>query len=279
MKYMSLKTIKDQLDIIVAILGIFLGIIIISLYYAINLRQQDIGFVLLTASLIYLLLRTKFKKTVFTPLTITHKVKLSLNIIFFTIFSITLLIWYTQLYCRPLSYFILISLLAGIIAIEILYFREGDSVWSILFKILLLSANIRAGIFYNFPSIMGADAFWHAKMAQLITYTGFMPPFEISGKYFYYPIFHIFVSITQTVCQIDIKDALFCSIGLVSIISTIFIYYIAKKVAGPQIGLLAALLANVTDLIIVRGVANINPGSLVLCYFLLILYLLFLRCV
>jgi hypothetical protein len=140
------------------------------------------------------------------------------------------------LYFRPLSYFILISLLAGIIAIEILYFKKGDPAWSTLLKILLLSANIRAGIFYNFPSLMGYDAFWHAKTAEIITNTGFVPPFEISGKYFYYPVAHIFISITQIVNQIDIKDAIFCSIGLVSIISTIFIYLIGKKLAGPQIG-------------------------------------------
>ena len=275
MKYMSLKTIKDQLDIIAAIAGIFIGIFIISLYYVVNLRQQDIGFVILSASLIYLLLRNKFKKGDFTPLKITHKVKLSLNIIFFSIFSITLLIWYTQLYCRPLSYFILMSLLVGIVAVEILYFKEGDPVWSILLKIFILSANIRAGIFYNFPSLMGYDAYWHAKIAQLTTNTGFVPPFEISSKYFYYPVAHIFVSITQIVNQIDIKDAIFCSIGLVSIISTIFIYLIGKKLAGPQIGLLATLLANITNEFIVRGITNITPGSLVLCYFMLILYLIF----
>ena len=272
---MSLKAIKDQLDIIVAIVGIFFGTIIISLYYAINLGQYDIGFVLLIASIIYLLLRNKFKKTTFTPLKSNHRVRLLLNIIFFTIFSITLLICHTQLYCRPPSYLILISLLVGIIAVEILYFKEGDPVWSILLKILLLSANIRAGIFYNFPSIMGADAYWHAKIAQLITNMGFVLPSEISGKYHDIPISHIFISITQIVNQIDIKDALFCSFGLINILSTIFIYLIGKKLAGPQVGLLATLLINVTAFIIVKGAMNINPGSLVLGYFVLILYLLF----
>ena len=274
-KLHDLKTLNDRLDIIAAIAGIFLGTFIVYLYYITNLRQQDIGFVILTTSLIYLVLRNKFKKTTFTPLKISHRGKLVLNIIFFIAFSITLWIWYTQLYCRPPSYFILISLLAGIIAIEILYFKEGAPVWSILLKILLLSANIRAGIYYNFPSIMGADAYWHAKMAQLITNTGFVPPFEIIEGYFYYPIFHIVASVTQIVCQIDIKDALFCSFGLVSIISTIFIYLIGKQLAGPQVGLLATLLANVSDAIINRGITNINPGSLVLCYSLLILYLVF----
>ena len=272
---MSLKAIMDLLDIIAAIAGIFLGSFIISLYYVINLRQQDIGFVILSASVIYLLLRNKFKKAAFTPLEINHRKKMLLNIIFFTIFSITLLIWYTHLYFRPLSYFILICLLTGIIAIEILCFKEGKPVWSTLLKILLLSANIRAGLFYNFPSLMGYDAYAHARIAELTTNTGFVAPFEISGKYFYYPVSHIFFSITQIVNQIDIKDALFCSIGLVSIISTIFIYLIGKKLAGPQVGLLATLLANVTNVLIVRGITNITAGSLVLCYFMLILYLIF----
>jgi len=270
-----IKYVSENLDIIAAIAGIFLGTFIIYLSYATNLRQHDIGFVILSASSIYLLLRTKFKKTAITPLKINHRERLLLNIIFFTLFSIILLIWHTHLYFRPLSYFILVSLLTGIVAVEILYFKEGDSVWQILLKIFLLSANIRAGIFYNFPSLMGYDAYWHAKIAELITNTGFVPPFEISGKYFYYPLAHIFVSITQIVNQTDIKDAIFCSIGLVSIISTIFIYLIGKKLAGPQVGLLATLLANVTNFIIVRGITNITPGSLVLCYFMLILYLIF----
>ena len=271
----TLKKLGENRDLVMAIAGIFLGLVIISLYYIINLRQQDIGFVILIASLIYLLLRNKFKKVTFTPLKIGHRGRLLLNIFFFTIFSITLLIWYTHLYFRPISYFILISLLTGIIAIEILYFKEGDPAWSILLKIFLLSANIRAGIFYIFPSLMGYDAYGHAKIAELITNIGFMPPFEISKKYFYYPVAHIFFSITQIVNQIDIKDAIFCSIGLVSIISTIFIYLIGKELAGPQIGLLATLLANVTNVLIVRGITNITPGSLVLCYFMLILYLIF----
>ena len=271
----EIEDVSENLDAVTAIAGIFLGAFVIFLCYTINLRQHDIGFVILTTSLIYLVLRNKFKKTTFTPLKINHRGRLLLNIIFFIIFSVTLWIWYTQLYCRPLSYFVLISFLTGVIAVEILCFEEGDHVWLILLKIFILSANIRAGIFYNFPSLMGYDAYHHAKIAESITNTGFVPPFELSGKYFYYPIAHIFISITQMVGQIDIKDAMFCSIGLASILGTIFVYLIGKKLAGPQIGLLASLLANVTNSIIVRGITNITAGSLVLCYLVLVLYLIF----
>ncbi len=271
----AVQRIAKDIDIIAGIIGIFLGIFIIYLYYAINLRQRDIGFVILAASLIYLLFRNKFKTTVFTPLKNDHREKLLLNIIFFIVFSVTLLLYRMQLYRRPLSYFVLVSLLAGIIAIEILYFRKEDRISVILLKIFLLSVNIRAGIYYNFPTIMGADAFWHAQIIEQITNIGFIPPVEISKSYFQYPIFHIFVSICQIINQIDIKDALFYSIGLNSIISTFFLYYIVKKLAGPHVGLLATLLVNISDSIIDTGITNIIPASLVLGYFLLVLYLLF----
>lgn len=271
----TIKSIFKNLDVIAGIIGIFLGAFIILLYYAINLRQQDIGFTILIASSIYLLLRNKFKKTTFTALKTNYRIRLFSNIIFFTIFPITLLIWHTHLYFRPLSYFILISVLVSTIAVEILYFEEGNPVWPTLLKIFLLSVSIRAGIFYNFPSLVGADAFWHAKIADLISNTGFVPPLEVSRIYFYYPINHIFLSITQIVCQTDIKDAIFLSIGLVSTASTVFVYYMAKKFAGPRVGLLATLLVNITNFIIFRGIKNVTPGSLVLCWFMLILYLLF----
>jgi hypothetical protein len=73
---------------------------------------------------------------------------------------------------------------------------------------------------------------------------------------------------------LDIKDYLFFTIVLFSVISTIFVYLIGKSIAGPKLGLLAMLFANVSDMFIVRGVTNFTTGSLVLCYFLIILYLI-----
>ncbi len=274
-KMPEIEKIVNNLDVIAATIGIFLGIFIIYLYYLINLKQQDIGFVIFAACSLYLLLRNKFKRPDFSFLRISPREKLLLNIIFLSIFSVTLVIWYMQLYHRPFIYFILISILAAIIAFEILYFKEGNAAVPILLKIFLLSISIRAGIFYNFPSMMGYDAYWHAKIAELITINGFVPPIEINDKYHYYPIFHIFLSISQIFSQSNIKDAIFYSIGFTNILHTIFIYLIGKKIAGSQVGLLATLLINITNDIIVTGITNITPGSLVLDYFLLILYFIF----
>ncbi|KKH96456.1 hypothetical protein EO95_10510 [Methanosarcina sp. 1.H.T.1A.1] len=274
----TIKRYKERftgnLDTILSVMGFNLGVFIVSLYYLINLNQKDIGIAVLSACLIYFIFRKKFKNEA--PISSgKDRLKNVLNLSFYLVFLISVLIYSMNLYYRPISYFILICILAGIIASEILYVREGDRVTSILLQIFLLSILIRAGIYYNFPSLMGYDAYFHAGMAKLITETGAIPPIEISSKYLYYPLAHIFVSITQLMGGLDIKDGFFYSIGFANIFSTAGIYLIGKKLEGPQMGLLAALLINLNNHNIVSGITNITPGSLVLCYFIIILYAIF----
>jgi len=274
----TVKVYKDKLtgnlDTILSVIGFNLGVFIVSLYYLINLNQKDIGTAVLSACLIYFAFRKKFKSEA--PVSSgKDRLKSGLNLSFYLVFLISVLVYSMNLYYRPVSYFILVCILAAIIASEILYVREGDKVAPILLQIFLLSILIRAGIYYNFPSLMGYDAYFHAGMAKQITETGAVPPLEISSKYFYYPLAHIFVSITQLMGGLDIKDSFFYSIGFADIFSTAGIYLIGKKLEGPQMGLLAALLINLNNHNIVSGITNITPGSLVLCYFIIILYAIF----
>ncbi len=263
-----------SLDVILSVMGFGLGLLIISLYYIINLNQKDIGIAILSSCLIYFLFRNKFKSEAAIS-SREDRLKSILGILFYLIFLTCILIYSMNLYYRPISYFILICVLAALIASQILYIREGDRVASVLLQIFLLSILIRVGIFYNFPSLMGYDAYFHASMARVITDTGFVAPIETSSKYFYYPLAHIFVSVTQVMGETDIKDAMFYSIGFASIFSTVAIYLIGKKIEGPQMGLLATLLINLNNHNIVAGIANITPGSLVLCYFIFIIYAIF----
>jgi len=263
-----------NLDMILSVMGFNLGVFIVSLYYLINLKQADIGITVLSACSIYYIFRKKFKSEA--PISSEKdRLKNVLNLSFYFVFLISVLIYSMNMYYRPISYFILICILAGIIASEILYVREGDRVASILLQIFLLSILIRAGIYYNFPSLMGYDAYFHAGMAKMITETGVIPPIDISSKYLYYPLAHIFISITQLMGGLDVKDGIFYSIGFANIFITAGIYLIGKKLEGPQMGLLAALLINLNNHNIVSGITNITPGSLVLCYFIIILYVIF----
>lgn len=264
----------QNLDVILGIIGLNAGIFIVSLYYLVNLNQKDIGIAILLSCLIYIIFKKKFKsEAAISPE--KQRLKNVLNVSFYIIFLISIFIYSSNLHYRPISYFVLVCTLAGLIATQILYVRKGDNVTSILLQIFLLSILIRAGIFYNFPSLMGYDAYFHASMARTITNTGFIAPIEISGKYFYYPLAHIFISVTQIMGKVELKDAIFYSIGLTDILMTTAIYLIGKRLEGPQMGLLAVLLINLNNQNIVSGIANITPGSLVLCYFIFIVYTIF----
>lgn len=263
-----------NLDVILSVMGFGLGLLIVSLYYIINLNQEDIGITVLSACLIYFVFRNKFKSEAAIS-SQENRFKSILGISFYLIFLACIFIYSTNLYYRPISSFILICILAAVIASQILYVREGDGVTSLLLQIFLLSILIRVGIFYNFPSLMGYDAYFHASMARVITDTGLVAPIETSGKYFYYPIFHIFISIIQILGETDIKNAIFYSIGFASVFSTVGVYLVGKKLEGVQMGLLATLLINLNNHNIVAGITNITPGSLVLCYFIFIVYAIF----
>lgn len=122
---------------------------------------------------------------------------------------------------------------------------------------------------------MGNDAYEHSIIVEFISNTGFVPPSEISDKYLYYPLSHIFVSIVQVLNNVGIKNSFFCSIVLSNIFITIFIFLFGRNIVGSRVALLGTLLFNINNDIIVYGVANITPGSLVLCYLLILLYLVF----
>ena len=268
-----LKKIMNNLDMITSIVGCCVGILIVFLSFFGKIDQYSIGFTIIFSSLLYLFLKTRLNKGIIQRFYFSSRQKNVLSIIFFILIFITSIIWFNQLYSRPLEYFILLSLLSGLISIEIIAYKKENSVLPILLKIFFLAVIIRAGIYYNFPSLMGYDAYFHTNIANLISINGFVPLFEISGKYINYPILHIFISMTKVVTFVDIKNAVFYSIGLISIFSLLFIFILINRLAGPRISLLSILIISLSTQIITAGITNITAGSLVLCYFVMILYL------
>jgi len=269
------KSIFENLDIIVGIVGVFVGSSIFYLSIIGIINQHFIGLTIALSSLIYLVIRSRLKENTLQNFQLSSQQKNILNIIFFVLIIVTSFFWYNQLYSRPLIYFVLVALLSGLISIEIIFFNKEDIAWPILFKIFYLTFVIRMGIYYNFPSVMGYDAYIHTNIANIISSTGIVPPFEISYQYVNYPILHIFIAITKIMSFIDIKNAVFFSIGLISIICMLFIFIFVKHIAGPRIGLLSVLIICFTFQMIGIGITNITAGSLVISYFLVLLYLLF----
>lgn len=265
------KSIFENLDVILGTVCFFIGAGIFYLSITEKINQPFIGLTLVLCSLMYLVIRSRLKENSIQNFHVSSQQRNILTIIFFVLIIITSLLWYNQLYSRPFIYFILLSLLAALISIEIIFFTKDNNVWTVLFKIFFLALVIRWGIYYNYPSIMGYDAYTHTNIANIISTTGFVPPFEISYQYLNYPILHIFIAITKIIFFIPIKDAVFFSIGIISIICSIFIYIFVNRFAGPRVGLLSVLIFCLSAQIIDMGITNITAGSLVLCYFLVLM--------
>jgi hypothetical protein len=269
--------ISEKLDLISGILIGLIGVVILFFSWYAKLLQYDIGFVILVAPLIYIVFRRRFTgESKDISFDLKKQTTLLLNIIFVVFFAASILLLWLNLYHRPLLYFLLISAISAIIAIEILHFNKGTKVSPILLKIILLSLNIRAGIFYEFSSLIGNDIFKHVKIIQQILDIGFVTPVSMDfTKYMSFPIFHLIAASTSLITSLTVKNSLFFIVIFFSIISTLFIYLIGKTIIDVKFGLFAMLLTNISDMFIVRGVTSITPGAIVFCWFLIILYLLF----
>jgi hypothetical protein len=269
-----IKSYFRNLDLICAIIGFAIGSTVTILSVTGLINQLIIGLTIILISSLYVLIRPRLKSQsyVSTLPVSSHSIRL-LNIAFWLLLSAAFIMWYFNIYHRPISYFIILSILSVVIALEIFSSNNSRRFISAFIKITILSLVIRGGIFFNYPSIMGYDAYAHTDIANLIMHTGSVPPIEISGKYLYSPILHTFIANVGILCQIPVKYAVFLSIGVGSVICTLFIFLIGKYIAGPKVGMFASLLANITNDLIVPGITNITPGSLVLCYLLVMLYL------
>jgi len=269
-----IEEISPKLDIAAALAGLLVGALVLWMFPS----QRDLGVAIIIACILYLLLRNRIGISEAFSLKLSSRQTRLLNIAFWCLFTASIWLYQTQpLYHKPLAYFILLSLLAGIIVIETLCFEEGKGkgqLYLILLQILLLSATIRMGIFYEFPSLSGADSFFHANQVQYIVDTGFIPPFEHARHYAAYPVFHSVIAMTQVLTFLSLKNALFWSIGLYAIISSIPFYFVVQKVAGAKVGLMAVLLVNVSTNLIYEGAVNIIPATLVTGWFMLMFYLI-----
>jgi len=270
-----IRGLTTKLDIVAALIGLLVGVVVAWMFPS----QRDLGVAIIVACIFYLFFRTRIKTSGVFSLDLRDRPKQLLNVAFWVVFALSIWLYQTQpLYHRPLAYFLLISIAVGIIAVEILCFEENGGkrrVWSVLLKIILISISIRAGIFYEFPSLSGADAFWHARFTQAIVDTGFIPSFvEQTSLYAAYPVFHSSVAITQIVTSLALKNAIFLSVGLYHVISTVFIYFAGKKVAGTRVGLLAVLLLNINYALVSEGATNIITATMVTGWFILMLDLI-----
>jgi len=259
----------NRLDRLASFLCIFLGLIVLSLSYYKNISQYGLGFSFFLGGLSYFIIYKKKSAN----LTLSFNNGIYLNIFYVSIllvlsFSSNLITYY-----RPWWFFFLISLGYLSVLFNIIYVRYYDiKPWIIFIKILFLSLIYRFSSYYLYPTILGRDTQSHLKYVLSLNQLGNI---LFDSKYSGSPFWHILMSIGTMITNIDIKSSLFIFIVMTSFfINSILIYLIGKKLFNSRVGHISVILYNISDMVLVRSLTNINPSSLVHIMLLFLVFLL-----
>lgn len=275
MKAQGLLSITRNLDKTMALLGIVFSIVLlIYLFQNIGrLLYMSVAIFTLISCLIWLLIRGKASLTKFE---IAHRsIYLTLNILFFLFFICSILsIYFTpNPYERPLIYFIFTSAMVCIVALQILFSHLKKSYLAIiLFQIIITSLSIIWSQLLIYPSIIGADPFYHQMFTQQILDTGIIPEGYAYSKL---PLMHLTIGTTSLVTDLNYKLSTMFSISFFQVVcNTLFIFLLGKFLINKQVGLFAALLLGIANHHILMSFWTI-PTTIAAVFILIIIYLLF----
>lgn len=142
---------------------------------------------------------------------------------------------------RPLIYFIIASLTAGIIALSI--FTDDNKRKLVSFLKMMIFSFITTFSIYKYHFWVGNDGWFHSAANELIVQIGSLStPMD---KEIYSPIQHIAVACTDIIANTNIFAASIITTGITSILLSIVIYCIIKLFFGNRIALTGLLLFNI----------------------------------
>ena len=196
--------------------------------------------------------------------------KILLEIAFFLLFSASVMILHAN-EARPLLYFVLIAVSAGLLTLSILYLKGKSDVIVQIIKILLISLNLKYSLFLGYYGI-GSDYWLHLKYNSNLVQYSFID--ILSAKAPFYPLMHIQVAVNAIITDTSIKDATNFAIIIPLVISSICIFLVARNIVNAKTGLVAMLIANLTDYHTYWGAApqTTTYGLCLYCFFILFIF-------
>jgi hypothetical protein len=233
-----------------------------------------IGVLIFVSCSVWLLLRTCDIRVIDLPVS-GLQVKFW-AILYFFLFILTMLVFYlrSNLYERPVLYFLLIALMAGVIACEIISSEKKYSGF-ILLQVILLGMNIASTQLLITPGLVGIDPWSHYALTRDIIRDAFIP---LGDYYSKLPMFHLMSGATSLVSALPYKFATLFSISLGQIACiAIFVFLLGNYLfENHRIGLLASLLVIISDLNIRMSYWSI-PNAFGALFIVIVLSLLFIR--
>lgn len=244
---LTLVDIDRKLALILLGLGFILLILAATAFRSLLLLQVSVT--LLLASGVYLLLRRRRRESKTEedttearsiPTLQPHFSRL-LDIAFWGLFITSLIIISQEAYARPLSFLILISIMASILAVQI--FTGKNTVYC-LTKILIIGILLRASAWYQFPSPVGSDPVVEVDYLRQLVAAGHIG--DYMGSMVYYPIAYILTAFTSFTAGLGPKDSFF-TLAVIEVISLVFLFLVGRQLFDNKVGLLAALIMSVFD--------------------------------
>ena len=193
--------------------------------------------------------------------------------LFFILLTIIIYILYVNnnIYERPVIYFIIISLMAGIIAVEILY-SDPRIRWLILCQTIIFCSVAVFSQILIFPELLGIDPYYHRMIVQGLIEQGSMP--HNSQNYEIMSAYHIFLGSGQMITSLNFRFAslLTASVSII-LLNIIFIYLLAKYITSDtKIALFSSLILGAVSFHI-QGAYLAYPNALALVFSIIVLYL------
>lgn len=274
---MKTKEYFEKLDIILAGLGILFAILLLIfvVFNRINYIYIIPGLMVILSCFYWLSVKKKLKVLNFNlnnPLIF----KIS-SIIFFILLSIGLVSLYLSYASmeRSLHYFILVSFMAVILFIGIIYVPKElkTNIYFLLTEIIVYGLFLTYSQLFITPGLIGVDTWYHQMFTQKIISINNIPQ---NYLYSNLPIFHLIIAETSVLLNINYKLATLVSISFIQVFLDVIVIYIISIfiVKEEKVGLLAGLLLVTSNVHLSMGFAPI-PNTLGLPLLLLAIYLLF----
>ena len=164
-----------------------------------------------------------------------------MDIAFWGLLIASLIIISQEGYTRPLSFLMLVSAMAAILAVEI--FRRRSAAYCLI-KILIIAILLRGSAWYQFPSATGTDPIIEMDYLRQMVSAGHLGDF-MQG-YQYYPMAYLISAPGHLITGLEIKDSMFI-LSAIEVISLIFVFLVGKQIFNTTAGLLAVLILSVFD--------------------------------
>jgi len=194
-------------------------------------------------------------------------------LVFGILFNISLWILILLPY-RPWYYFLIISLLYGLVTYQIFSKKFNQAI--VLLEIGLIMANMIYGLALKYPLYFsGTDTLRHIFFVRIISISGHIIPSEISPPYASFPLYHIWVCTSSYISSLSISHSLFlvnCPFYVLTIVYLYYIFYAITK--NKQVSLLGCLLYSTDKVVILYG-TYIVTRVVASVGFILLLYLIY----